>query len=284
MPDNKFLSVSDFAKFSRTTRDTLHHYDKMGLLSPTIRGKNKYRYYSSGQLSVINVIRTLQALGMTLAEIKSLISERTPERMTAILASRIDTIDQKIAEWISVRRLLVTLLDSIHSAMDINEKEMTIQQLPAETIVIGEPNNYGKQKTDFDELQTFYRSVSGKYPELNLNYPVWGIFSQERIKQGDWAWPDRFYSANPDGPHERPAAFYAVGYTRGGYGNCGELYKQLLEFIEKQGFEICGDAYEEYPLNELCIADDKNYLIRVLITVQKKPPKRRTRAAARDKS
>ena len=48
------------------------------------------------------------------------------------------------------------------------------------------------------------------------------------------------------------------------------LYKHLIDFIEKNGLEICGDAYEEYPLNEICVIEDKDYLMRVMITVREK--------------
>ncbi len=40
--------VSRFAKLTRTTRDTLLYYDRIGLMSPIERGENKYRCYSSG--------------------------------------------------------------------------------------------------------------------------------------------------------------------------------------------------------------------------------------------
>lgn len=40
--------------------------------------------------------------------------------------------------------------------------------------------------------------------------------------------------------------------------------------MEQNKVEMCGDAYEEYPLNEVSVADDTNYLIRVMTPVRKK--------------
>ena len=57
-------------------------------------------------------------------------------------------------------------------------------------------------------------------------------------------------------------------YTRGGYCQSEELYERLLAYIDANGFEICEPAYEEYPLNELCILEDKEYLMRVMVTVR----------------
>ncbi len=106
--------------------------------------------------------------------------------------------------------------------------------------------------------------------DYELDYPVWAVFSEERIKNRDFGFPDRFYFYNPSGKDQRPSALYAIGYMRSGYGHNAALYQRMIEYIDQNGFEICGDAYEEYPLNEVCITDDKNYLMRVMITVREK--------------
>ena len=270
MTDAGLLSVSEFARFSRITRDTLLHYDRIGLLSPAARGENNYRYYSSRQLALVNMIRTLQQLGMSLEEIKGLKDRRNPQLAGEVLTRQIAKIDQKIADWMRARKLLLTLQETILSVADIDEREITIQFLPAESIVLGELNDYSHGKNDYDALLAFYQTICEKYPHIDLNYSVWANFSQERIMRQDWVWPDRYYFFNPEGQDKRPAALYAIGYTRGGYGQSDELYQRLLEHINNNGFEICGDAYEEYPLNEVCITEDENYLIRVMITVRNK--------------
>jgi effector-binding domain-containing protein len=112
--------------------------------------------------------------------------------------------------------------------------------------------------------------MNEKFPDMDLNYPVWGTFSEERIKRGDWVWPDRYYFYNPEGHDRKPAALYAIGYARGGYGKTGGLYDRMMDYINRNGLEICGDTYEEYPLNEVCITEDKDYLIRTMITVREK--------------
>jgi DNA-binding transcriptional MerR regulator len=270
MHDYGLFSISDFAKFSRVTRDTLLHYDRIGLLSPATRGENNYRQYSGHQLAVVNVIRTLQQLGMTLDEIKGLKDRRTPELTSEVLERQIEKIDKTIKDWIRARKLLLTLRKTINSAKNINESSIAIQFLPAGAIVMGDLNDYSQGRTFYDTLLSFYRSVSEKYPDLDLNYYVWGNISESRVKRGEWAGADRFYFYNPEGHDRRPGALYAIGYMRGGYDQGDALYRRLIEYIDKNNFEICGDAYEEYPLNEVCIAEPDNYLMRVMITVREK--------------
>jgi DNA-binding transcriptional MerR regulator len=268
MAVNGLFSLGEFAKYSRTTRDTLHYYDKIGLLCPISRGDNNYRYYSSGQLMEVNVIRTLQALGLSLGEIKEIISTRTPSRIEGVLSSQTDIIQSKIDSWQRARDLLAALRESIRSGINADENLISIRHMPEERVIMGERNEILGGRGYLDALLSFYGAVSRMYPCVDLNYPVWGVFSRERIAGGDWHCPDRFYFYNPEGQDIRPAGLYAVGYTRGGYGGGGELYGRLLEYICQNGYSISGDAYEEYPLNELTVPDESGYLKRIMIKVE----------------
>jgi len=270
MVAKRHFSISEFARFSRTTQDTLRHYDRIGLLSPISRGDNKYRYYEARQIAGVNMIRTFQTFGMSLDEIKDLKNSKSSQSMYEIFEYQLGRIDENVAKWVRARKLLFALQKSLHSVLNIKEKEITIQYVPAEAIILGGLNDYSNGKNDYDALGTFYEEIKREHPDLDMNYPVWARFSEDRIKMGDWVWPDRYYFYNPEGHDRRPSALYAIGYTRGGYGHTDELYKKLVKYIDVHGFEICGDTYEEYPMNEISIPDGTNYLMRVMITVQKK--------------
>ena len=269
MPKGVF-SVNSFAKYSRTTKDTLLHYDRIGLLSPSQRGETGYRYYSPEQLSIVNVIRTLKELGLSLNEIKELIDDRNPENFDATFHQKMEILESKIQELMDTKELLNTLHNYIQEGRSVDESSFSIESLKEAPMFVGEENDYGNNRDDFDALNTFYEEISEKHPNINLNYPIWGLFRKERIIKRDWKWPDRFYFYHPKGDKIRQAGEYAIAYTRGGYGQCAELYVKMLDFIEKQGYEICGDTYEEYILNEICIPNDRNYLIRAMISVQKR--------------
>jgi effector-binding domain-containing protein len=73
----------------------------------------------------------------------------------------------------------------------------------------------------------------------------------------------------PDAPDRKPAGLYVTGYTRGYYGQSDALYKRIMAYIKENGLEICGPAYEMYPLNEISIPDPRSYLMRVSIEVNK---------------
>ena len=270
IPEEEGLSITEFAKLSRTNRSTLLYYDRIGLLSPVSRKDNTYRYYSYAQMYIVNLIRTGQALGLSLDKIKYLRNEASPELVDELLEGHISQIDDEINKWVKSRKLLTTIKSIIHPLLTVDETSITVEYIPAEPIVLGGFNDYNMNKNVQTAFSQFYIDCQKKYPDLDLNYPVWGVFSEERIKNGDWVWPDRFYFFNPDGYDKRPAAHYAIGYTRGAYGQCGALYERLIAYINGNGYEICGPAFEEYPLAELCYVNASDHLIRLMITVRKK--------------
>ncbi len=264
------FSISDFAKYSGVSKDTLIHYTNIGLLTPSTRDDNNYRYYSSEHLAVVNVIRTMQSLGLTLQEIKELKDRRTPQGMIDLFERQGVLINQKIEEWIQAEKLLETLSENIRHGLNIDEDSVSIQFLTAEAIVLGGLNDYSRGKNEYDALRHFYQAMEKTHPGLNMNFPVWGLFYKERIQAGDWDMPDRYYFRNPDGRDKRPAGLYAIGYARGGYGQNDELYRRILNYINQNGFVISGNSYEEYPLNEISITDPEHYLMRIMVSVSEK--------------
>lgn len=275
MRNNDFLSINEFAKVTRTTNATLRHYDAIGLLTPIFRRTNNYRCYSIRQRAFCITIRLLQKLGVPLAEIKSLKDQRTPELTKKILLRQIEKHEEKKAELNEANKLLKTMLQVIQSGLDADKDTIKIQYIPKDHIAVGEQNDYSEGKTDYDTLYDFYNTMNDRHSvsAYDMHYPVWAIYTEDRIKSGDWKYPDRYYFFNPDGQDCRPAGLYAIGYTFGGYGENTGLGERMKEYIEASGFEICGDAYEEYPLNEICTSDDSHYLMRLMITVREKQPK-----------
>jgi len=270
MIENGLFSISEFARYTRTTRDTLLHYDQIGLLSPASRGENNYRYYAANQLPVVFVIRALLRLGMSLEEIKEIRSRKTPELTEDVLEQQVKKIDKHIEDWIRARKLLIMLKDMIQSVSGVDHNAISIQHVPAQAIILGKLNDFSNNRTDLDALIDFYQDMSRSYPKLDLSYPVWWVFTEEQIRQGKYNEPNRFYFHNPEGHDIKPAALYAVGYVSDIYDSKIDLYDRMLSYIYDNGYEVCGDIYEEYPLTESCISEHSNSLIRVMITVRKK--------------
>ena len=81
MDKSQYLTTGELAKLMHVTKNTLFHYDKIGLFSPEIVLDNEYRYYSIHQIEVLEAIIMLKELGMSLKEIQAFLSDRTPEKL-----------------------------------------------------------------------------------------------------------------------------------------------------------------------------------------------------------
>lgn len=63
------------AKLSNLSIQTLRYYDRIDLFKPIeIDPKNQYRYYQSNQLYYLDLIKALKYLGLSLDEVKSVLT------------------------------------------------------------------------------------------------------------------------------------------------------------------------------------------------------------------
>lgn len=67
--------VKNLSKLTGVTVQTLHHYDRIGLLKPSLRLANGYRIYSEKDLLQLQQIIALKFFGFKLSQIKTLITE-----------------------------------------------------------------------------------------------------------------------------------------------------------------------------------------------------------------
>ncbi|HHT0593665.1 TPA: MerR family transcriptional regulator [Legionella anisa] len=66
--------AKEFSRLTQVSVRTLHHYDKIGLLKPSLRLSNRYRLYSERDLSKLQQIIALKFFGFDLAQIKQLLA------------------------------------------------------------------------------------------------------------------------------------------------------------------------------------------------------------------
>ena len=66
--------VKDLSKLTHISVQTLHYYDRIGLLKPSVRLTNGYRLYSEKDLLKLQQIIALKFFGFALPQIKTLLA------------------------------------------------------------------------------------------------------------------------------------------------------------------------------------------------------------------
>ncbi len=81
-------TVSEVSELARVTVRTLHHYDEIGLLSPSDRSAAGYRLYSYEDLMRLQEILVWRALGFSLVEIQGLLDDPEHDQLSALRRQR----------------------------------------------------------------------------------------------------------------------------------------------------------------------------------------------------
>ncbi|HKD77520.1 MAG TPA: MerR family transcriptional regulator, partial [Ktedonobacterales bacterium] len=105
------LHIGEVAELLGVTQKTIRHYHKIGLLAQPERSNSNYRLYSAGDLLRLLHIRRLQALGLTLAQIKHVLGEPDHERtLREVLVALADEIEGQIKTLTARKERIQTLL------------------------------------------------------------------------------------------------------------------------------------------------------------------------------
>lgn len=125
-PPASHLTVGDVATTSGVNVQTVHYYERRGLIPKPARNASNYRVYPSDTPSRIRFVQRAQELGFSLKEIKELLSLRArPEARCADVLARADAkvrdIDEKIRTLQAMRRALSNLSAACEGRAEITD-------------------------------------------------------------------------------------------------------------------------------------------------------------------
>ena len=107
--DSKPFRIGEVAARVGLNPKTLRFYEAMGLLPIPSRGENGYRLYPPETVDLLGFIKAAQGLGLTLAEIKEIITIRRAGRPPCIhvrdlLEAKGKELDRKLKDLMALRR------------------------------------------------------------------------------------------------------------------------------------------------------------------------------------
>ena len=117
--------ISDLAKKTGLSADTIRFYEKKGLIRAEFRADNQYRYFSESALKRLKMIKKCRSLDMSLKEIEQLIElELSPHADCSVVNNMIDhhinTISQKLEELKAFKQQLIELRERCNQPTTID--------------------------------------------------------------------------------------------------------------------------------------------------------------------
>ena len=127
----RMRTVGELAQLAGVTVRTLHHYDEIGLLSPSERSEAGYRLYSYADLARLQEIFVWRQLDFSLLEIQRLLDDPGHDRASALRQQR-GLVQLELERLGATARALDAALEACESATEMEVEKMFEEFDPAE--------------------------------------------------------------------------------------------------------------------------------------------------------
>lgn len=167
MNRNNYMTTGEFAKAMGVTKNTLFHYDSIGLFSPEMVLDNDYRYYSIYQMEVFDTILLLKDLGMSLMEIKHFMEHRSAEEFLNAFSLREKQIENRIKELKAQKRRIEERKAQILEVQNLDLTQVYPKYFPKRYYV----HVPVEEQTDAE----FYRKTNQIITDFEKNNPAFSF-------------------------------------------------------------------------------------------------------------
>ncbi|MCP1123255.1 MerR family transcriptional regulator [Bacillus sp. AFS018417] len=273
---NQRFTIGEMAKMHNIPESTLRYYDEKGIFHPAIvDSQTNYRYYTIDQFSMLDTIKFLRQLNIPLKEIKRYIDERTPEFALGLLKKQEEMLLKKQRE---IEYTLAKIKHKIHlmqEAVQTDANNVFFTELPKRKITSLPitPN-----VTD-DMFEYYIHSLQKNMKQVDnslFSGDIGVTVAKEALLQHDFQAYNSVFILLDYMPFQIATSnvieegIYACAYHHGPYEETGKTYKRLLLAIEKDGYEICGDAIELALIDWSVTSNQEEQVTEIQIPVVKR--------------
>ncbi len=126
--------IGEIVEKFNITKETIRHYERIGLLSEPKREENGYRVYTDEDINILWFILISKKFGFTLKEIKLLLGEMyhqikngNPLSILSIISDKINEINNRIGQLENTKQLLIKAESNIRGSKCFNDMEKFLE-------------------------------------------------------------------------------------------------------------------------------------------------------------
>lgn len=267
-----YFTTGEFAKLCGVKKQTLFHYDDIGILKPEILAKNGYRYYSYLQLDTYNAIAMLKALDLPLSEIKEYLNERTPESFLELLQNQRKIVDKKISRLQWLKSFIDGRISITEEGINASPGKIMLETTPEEYFIT---TKYGGSD-DSDLYPAFSEHIA--YCHENKIFSPYSFGGMIKVDQdfssGNYNYSHIYTKISSDDILSKaniekvPPTTYLSAYSTDGYNNVTSIFEKLLEYADKHNFAVGDYFYEDVLLDDMSKFGLDEYTLKISIEVK----------------
>ena len=116
------LTVTQLARKCSISRATILYYEREGLLQPTSRSDNGYRWYGEAEVERLQSIVAYRSYGIPVVDIKNLLNETDDESQTQILKAHFIELEKEIEQLRAQQKAIVNILQEPELFSEVQHK------------------------------------------------------------------------------------------------------------------------------------------------------------------
>lgn len=264
----KYLTTGEFARICGVEKHVLIHYEEIGLFRPALVLENGYRYYSYHQYDTFAVIRTLKSLGMSLADIRVYLEQRTPALFLDLLAQKDRDLQEEIHRLKTIRSSVANIRALIGGVLE-EKPDIQLRRLKETPILLSEnlENSAGRSFADF--MRQYIRF--SRQHHVSMQEFVGNMITVDNLRRGDYMNFSYLFTYT-DGtslPGDvRKSGVYLCALHCGEYEQIPDTYQKMLAWAEERKVPLGDYAYEEYVVADIAQKEPAGYVTRLLLETQ----------------
>ena len=269
--DIKF-TIGEVAKLHNLSKQTLIFYDKIGLFKPKIvNDYNKYRYYTSEQLEILDSILILKEIGIPLRDIKDFLQDRNIDSTLDLMKKQREQLRIQEEQLKLIIKRLGKKIETLEHLRDL-ENSVYFEEVEEEYLAIETVDKpCGLLETNISIKNLLNKATNNSY---NYNYQIGVMISVENLQSGNYTLADyTFLPLNNKSESKdvilKTKGIYAIAHHKGKYEDVGRTYKSLLDEISLRGYEPIGHSYEYCVSDSLTSITPDDYITEIAIKVIK---------------
>jgi DNA-binding transcriptional MerR regulator len=135
-------TISEVGKFTDLTSRTLRHYEEVGLIVPSRRGSNGYRYYAEDVLTKVLEIKKYKSMDFSLEEISSFLNFKGSELegiLNSKLNAKLESIEEEIQRLTKSKNEVEVKLSATKNffkgkPLELNQRRIFVETIKSEVL------------------------------------------------------------------------------------------------------------------------------------------------------